>query len=381
VKFEEVPSKAGSGALDIKTCIDINGQEFMPGASWQIESQREEAVDCPDSGSQMQMYSLIQSYFCADGVVQDAGQSMTAVPPMAACPPPELSARANPPLPPMNTTTQLLVRSANVKSVAFKCTASGTQDVVKEGDLPVGDTSVALVASRDLVCNVSAMTSTNMILEQRVDIPVDCGNKLKVGGRCVDFDCQIVQTLSVVPGQTLEVPARSEQGVCFRVKLMNAIANSSSTLTQELDDEVVSRNHNGGEASKTRHPYVLGRSLLSFKTLGLRTIKLAGPQGASSPIRVDNFVLSGIYPTADQSPGVSSYRAYGTKDSTIPNTTYIFFRDRELDLVGFESGGTSTIAPLDITTQVLPGTAYILDVRALDCGGSRELSEIYLLFQ
>ena len=54
-----------------------------------------------------------------------------------------------------------------------------------------------------------------------------------------DFTCQSVVLLQ--PSPNLDIPARSANGICYAVKLFDAIANSASNLTGQLEYDVVSR--------------------------------------------------------------------------------------------------------------------------------------------
>jgi hypothetical protein len=111
-------------------------------------------------------------------------------------------------------------------------------------------------------------------------------------------------------------------------------------------------------------------------------VKLSGSGTSPAPIKVDNFVVAGLYPAIDGvQPDTGFYRAHGTADAMITGTNHVLVRSSPVTLTPFGPSGTSTIAPLDITADVVPGQMFELDLRALDCGGSRELSEIYLLFQ
>jgi hypothetical protein len=191
-----------------------------------------------------------------------------------------------------------------------------------------------------------------------------------------DFQCKSFVTLAL--GNSMQIPARDGSGTCYAVKLLNAIANSASSLTAVTDSEVVSRNHDTGAA--TRNPYVLGSDTLEMTLADRRFVKLSGSASQLAPIKVDNFILSGIYPSSGPN-STNFYRAYGTADSTIPGTKVITLRGDNISLQPFGPAGTSTVNALDITSDIIPGSPYTLDLRALDCGGSRELSDVYLLFQ
>ena len=193
-----------------------------------------------------------------------------------------------------------------------------------------------------------------------------------------DFTCQTVVLLQSSPN--LVIPARSGNGTCYAVKLFDAIAHSKSNLTSQLEYDVVSRNHDTG-GLPTRNPYSLGSSLFNLRLEGPRKVKLSGGLSASARILVDNFILVGIYPLGSQ-PLKYSYKSYGTKDATIDSgETYIEFKNDQIPLQPFASGGTATVEPLELVNDLQAMADYTIDLRALDCGGSRELSDVYALFQ
>jgi hypothetical protein len=156
-----------------------------------------------------------------------------------------------------------------------------------------------------------------------------------------------------------------------------------------MDGDVLARDHSrtSGDASQTNKPYVMGKEQSEFRILGPRSVKLSGGLDATAKILVDNFVLVGVYPSAqDPKANLNAYyKVMGSSDSSIAvdgsDSHAVKFIDTLIPVIAFASGGTSTLAPLDITSSVQPNIYHKLDLRALDCGGARELSDIYLLFQ
>ena len=124
----------------------------------------------------------------------------------------------------------------------------------------------------------------------------------------------------------------------------------------------------------------MGKSLFDLKLAGPREVKLAGSSDRISPILVDNFVLTAIYPKSE-SAKTSYFHAYGTSDSTIPGENGVRVGNDIVPVNVFATGGTSTIAPLNITNQITATETFTMDIRSLDCGGTRHMSEIYLLLQ
>ena len=117
-----------------------------------------------------------------------------------------------------------------------------------------------------------------------------------------------------------------------------------------------------------------------FTLDGPRAVKLSGNYASLAPILVDNFLLIGQRLASD-SPTADSWNAYGTADSTIYGQNYVLAYNNPVVLQTFGPGGTATVSALLLTQYFQPDISYILDVNAYDCGGSRQLSYIYLMWQ
>ncbi len=302
---------------------------------------------------------------------------------------PSLVVQASPDVVVEGQQTTVTVTANLLDQISYQCVVSGSTQSVVSGTLSSSHQFQVPIRA-DVSCTVTGRPTVGAedSIQAQVGVEVDCANRIKEGGSCRDFQCTSVLTLS--SADLMSVPARTASGQCYAIKIMNAIANSSSTLTQTLDMEVISRDHNNGASNPnlTRHPYVLGHTQLQMQLLGPRVVKLAGGMSDQAPIRVDNFILMGVYPTSVNplESLTSYYKVSGTSDSSIANaqgvnTGSIALLNQLLPISPFGPGGTSTIAPLEITSQVQPQVPYNLDLRALDCGGARELSNIYLLFQ
>ena len=216
-----------------------------------------------------------------------------------------------------------------------------------------------------------------------------CGNQILVGGTCVDFTCSSFTILNT-QAELMAIPARGNDGVCYAYKIMSAIGRSSSTLTTTIDTQVISRDHDllSSDPMLTHHPYSMATFQSQFELLGPRVVKLSGAPSTTTSISIDNFLLMGAYPTASGAPSdlTQAYRVVGTSDSSIANnwgvdTGAILFQNQYIPIDVFASGGSVNVKPsyLSTTAQVL--VPQTLDVRALDCGGQRQLSNVYLIFQ
>ncbi len=276
--------------------------------------------------------------------------------------------------------TTLQVQSTQVKNLSFSCVGKYSKSMIASGTSTLASFTSPVLVTEDYSCEVKGLDKANLEIKRTVEGLVSCGNRIKDQGRCIDFKCNKFTVLSFANGSNvINVPARSE-GECFSIKLFDRISNSSSRLTPIKDLEVISRNHDSSNP-RIHNPYVLGSAKINFKLGGPRVVKLSGGANSTSPILVDNFVVSGIYP--DQiAPIPAHYSANGTKDSTVDSAqTHILFKDSQIPLKSFASGGTATVSPLEIVKEADTNLDYILDIRALDCGGARELSEVHLVFQ
>jgi hypothetical protein len=366
----------------VPTCIDNPGTVRQDGETWSITYDFDYKFPCPDSYDRLQRMRKKVIYLCKDTKIRQIDVSLEPLSDLKECPAPSIKSSVTPKVPHEGSTADYKIETDYVKTVSYVCKEADTNNVVKQGNVNPGEAHVPLTVYKDMYCDALAVNSFNVQMPSHVDIPVDCGNKLKVGGKCVDFTCKTVKPLVWSNGK-LEVPARTEEGVCYAVKLLNAVAGSESKLTKVNDGDLVSRNHDVryDDPNDVRHPYLLGKKQVSFWMGGARTVKLAGSPSPSAPIKVDNFIMVGIAPQSVANPGAEYYKAYGTSDSTVYTSNSIIYKNKYVPLQAFATGGTSTITPLDITSKVTPNQVYNLDVRAEDCGAWRELSDIYLLFQ
>ncbi len=282
----------------------------------------------------------------------------------------------------------LTVRLHDVATAKYKCSDRLTHEVIASNDIVQSPQEFRVTVNHDLVCEVAGVAkNSETVVTATQNLTLDCANRIKNANdnKCQDFKCEKVIQLTNL-NDLLKVEARDSRGFCYAYKLLSSISNSSSSLTKEIDQEVISRNHDGGPTN--HHPYNMGSIKTEFQLEGNRVVKLSGGLSASAPILVDNFILIGVHP-ADRDVSAdlnSAYTAMGTADSTVIDETRgniggIEFNSVLIPLKTFGPNGTSTLSALDITRSAQPKIIHALDFRALDCGGSRELSEIYLLFQ
>jgi hypothetical protein len=384
VAFTPAPSESllSEPVAGKQSCVDQDGNPRAHGDHWSSDQERSEALPCPDAPARSQRYVDSQQFICEDGSVRPTDFASFPLDIVPECPAPAIEAKIAPTLPAEGSSAELIVKTQYLSSVNFACAATypSANAFAASGALKPGEDKTAFVVSEDITCKVQGTNSAGVKVVAEAQVQVNCGNRMKENGRCREFECKEVVPLTL--GADFVVPARTPNGICYSIKLLNAIANSSSSLTTVRDPEVLTRSHDSANRGQTHEAYLLGKASLRFNLAGPRTVKLSGSGTSPAPIKVDNFVVAGLYPAIDGvQPDTGFYRAHGTADAMITGTNHVLVRSSPVTLTPFGPSGTSTIAPLDITADVVPGQMFELDLRALDCGGSRELSEIYLLFQ
>ncbi|MBL7543161.1 MAG: hypothetical protein JNL11_05060 [Bdellovibrionaceae bacterium] len=278
---------------------------------------------------------------------------------------------------------KLDITLTQVREASYKCINLSNKTTVTSGNLIQDVSSVNFTVSEDMSCVVAGKDKLDKIIQETVTVNVNCGNKLKENGQCLDFKCNTVIKIAADPTSgILNIPARKQsEGVCYAMKLFDAIPNGPSNITKLVDKSVLSRDHENSILN--RDPYNMGSTKLNFVLAGPRVVKLSGGMDATTPIRIDNFALIGLYPKAIN-PTSEHYAAYGTSDSAVNSSTIkdsILFNENPIKIKPFGSFGTATVTPLEIVNEADTNLNYMLDIRALDCAGMRELSDIYLLFQ
>lgn len=233
--------------------------------------------------------------------------------------------------------------------------------------------------------------------------PINCENQIynSETKSCEDFKCKTVINLTdafMNQDDTYVIPERSSEGLCYSLKLMDAISYSDSSLNSEKDMQVTSRRHGtrSSNDSPNWNPYVLGKSQLLVQLANKRTASLVGGFNSELksflPIKVDNFSLFAVVPymaglnlnPVENPELVPFYSAQGTTDSSVStssNNLHVLLGSNAVPLTGNASGGTESIEPIEVSKSMKPDQTYFLDIRALDCGGKRELSDVYLVFR
>jgi hypothetical protein len=360
-----------SGACLPATC---NGKPA--GSTWSIPNGTvSEPRSCPSSSVMVNaIYNKNDNYICLGGkesyVNSEKGSYIGLD---KSCPAPDLNASFSSEKVAINGSAALITEGINVSAMAYSCNDG------QSGNLPVTATSTSLKITQDLSCNVKGTNSAGESVTKTASISVTCGsNEVKSGGKCIVYSCKSFVEIKTFP---VVIPERTADGVCYYAKLFDKIATGPSSGSRMTN--VSARDHASGLGAAPTNvaaPYVLGTFTNKVTLNGERSVKLSGSAQALTSILVDNFVLMGSR-LASSTAAISNYRAFGSGDSAIGTTGKIKVNNADVALQAFESGGTATIGTLLLTSDFSVGKQYELNVNALDCGGSKAMSEIYLVFQ
>ncbi|MBO9665282.1 MAG: hypothetical protein J7501_00520 [Bdellovibrio sp.] len=360
-----------TGACLPQTC---NGKP--EGSTWSITNGTvTEPKSCPSSSVMVNsVYKKLDNYLCQSGkevLVNSSKGDYVGVD--GSCPAPDVSVSLSKATAAVNSSVGLITSGSNVSSMSFSCTDG------QAGSLPIAQTSTQIKATQDLTCTVVGKNSESKQVSKSVSLSVTCGeNEVKSGGKCVAYSCKSFVEIKSFP---VTIPARTVEGVCYYAKLFSKIAVAPSSGSQLAN--VIARDHKkASDTSLTNvaNPYVMGAFTNKVTLAGERTVKLSGSGSSLSSILVDNFVLVGSR-LSSSSAAISNYRAWGSADTAIGTTGKIKVNNADVALTAFESGGTATIGTLVLTSDFAVGKEYELNINALDCGGSKALSDVYLIFQ
>ncbi len=364
-------SKKGDLVGQIGSCNPANCMGRAEGSIMKVPNGTiKESAPCPDSlQTVLKIYQNLDVLKCTSGKDLKTGtEKGNYIGMEGTCPAPTVTAEFSPLKTAYGKKSNLLVTTAAVKSVTYKCN-NGLM-----GNLSLGGSTTEFTITKDISCLVTAINSENIIVSKETKAEVICNaDQVKENGECKEFACKQFVEIANFP---FVVPARDNNGTCYYSKLFNAIPNGPSSGEKEIT--VISRNH--GTGPNPTNPYVLDKASREFKLLGERAVKLSGQFNQLAPIKVDNFLTVGKR-LKTESANMIVWKSYGTQDSTIPGTNYIKINDVNNILTPFGAAGTATVNALLLTQDFEIMKDYILDVHALDCGGSKELSNVYLVFQ
>lgn len=269
---------------------------------------------------------------------------------------------------------ELNVTPVNVSQVFYECNNG------QNGYLSVEITSVTKFSnSKDLTCEIIGRNELGQEVRATVSYTANAcsADSVKLAdGTCEQFKCK--QFIEIAQNSaSFSVPERTVEGLCFYKKILNKVAGGPSSGEKEIS--VLSRNHDSTGPGND-HPYIMGKSSQQFKLLGSRGVKLSGSSQSLAPILVDNFILVGNRPIEAPVQG-TQFSAYGTRDASLVGLSNIQVNNQDVSLTPFASGGTATVNALLLTEQFTVNKSYTFSVDALDCGGAKNLSDVYLIFQ
>ncbi|WP_413558795.1 hypothetical protein [Bdellovibrio sp. HCB209] len=369
-------SQKGNLVATTGACLPATCNGKPQGSTWTIPNGTvSEPQACPSSSVVVNaIYNKNDTYICDNGkenfVKSEKGSYIGLD---KSCPAPDLDAAFSSEKVAINTSAGLITAGYNVSNMAYSCSDG------QSGVLPVAATSTSIKVSQDLACTVKGTNSAGASVSKTASISVTCGsNEVKSGGKCIVYACKSFVEITSFP---VVIPERTDAGVCYYAKLFNKIATGPSSGSRL--DFVSARNHAsslGADPKNVAAPYVMGAFTNKVTLQGERSVKLSGSSNALTSILVDNFVLMGSR-LASSTAAISNYRAFGSADAAIGTTGKIKVNNADVALQAFESGGTATIGTLLLTSDFSVGKQYELNVNALDCGGSKALSDIYLVFQ
>ncbi len=182
----------------------------------------------------------------------------------------------------------------------------------------------------------------------------------------------------------IELPNRATSSTCYYVKLINRIENHPSGTQGEVRAaDVLASNHNGNSTNYIS-PFILGDAQVQAKNLKNWKLALSGsPNNPNAQMRIDNFYLVQIL--FGDNPKFELVSAFGTADAEpIAGQKPILLDDKPIELKTYAPSGTATVEALNITPPSDLAASYMgiynLRLRALDCGGSANGLDVYLVF-
>lgn len=282
------------------------------------------------------------------------------------------------------------------------------------------------------------MCNPGYVAQNGACVPVSVSNSFK----CTSYEALVLdsktQQVTLASGANIPAQDPSGSGTCYYYPIINPAvpltggSYLNGNATSQHDQAVVARDHDasGNGVNTAWHPYIMGEKTMNVTFAGARTLHLTGGKVdkgtfSASDISIDNFFLIGVYPknVALSTSNLNSYySAWGTKDATISvnpssgDSNGIAFNPAGIDLITDKSmtytadqgggvghystqgvktdsdysiiplhveasSGTAQVPEVSLTNYIAPHVPTAIDFRALDCGSSRYLENIYLLIQ
>ncbi len=185
-------------------------------------------------------------------------------------------------------------------------------------------------------------------------------------------------------GQLINLPAK-QGNKCYYIKLLDAVADhSSGTFGESRDSDVFASNHNGNSNSYIS-PFIMGDASVLFDNSAGWKMSISGAyDDPNETMAIDNFFMIQFqYLNFGQTVEISS--GIGTADAEPGRGNMpILYKNLELDFTAKADGGTALVPAIGLeppqTNDPNFDSVYKLRLRALDCGGSAYLKDVFLVF-
>lgn len=197
--------------------------------------------------------------------------------------------------------------------------------------------------------------------------------------RCSSTNTDACRTYVEITQTSFEVPARTNDRVCYYIKLVDKVSLRSSKNFPNRRMDILARNHDSQNPPNTP-PYIVDERTVGFKLLGSREVILSASTSGTREIYVDNFFLV----EAKAGDSAAKLWASGTGDALMADSKRIIVDGQDLTANSFKvfaSGGTARFQPVDLSPILPVNQSIQFRGSALDCGSVGETSDVYLLFR
>lgn len=196
-------------------------------------------------------------------------------------------------------------------------------------------------------------------------------------------ECNVFIELDTAVSPTV-IPPLETTGLCYYKKILNAVpVHASGTNGEERAIDVLSRDHSSSSWQPI-NPFIMGEATFNFIFQGNRTVSLSSNGSADvtqGQMAIDNYFL---VETLNQN-NVKHMLARGTADAR----PYIN-SNKEIgpilvngepvnDFISYAAGGTAMVGYIDISSGFEINDPTNLKVRQLDCGGSAQATDVYII--
>jgi hypothetical protein len=213
--------------------------------------------------------------------------------------------------------------------------------------------------------------------------PCDSG-MTRVNGVCQPLTSLFRECMSFEElGAQVEIPSLAATGRCYYKKLLSGLPLAASgTRGETWAEDVIARRHGAADARPDvpggTHPFVLGDAATALTLLGNRNLSLTSSSVGSVneienyKLKIDNFILVEL-----QIPSATKSLARGTADSEPSGGKILLNGAGVNDFISYAPGGTANVDVVSLGE--VPVGELRLRVRMLDCGGSAQATDMYLV--